>query len=344
MSKEVCAKCLDRLPRDGDYINCRAGCKKNYHIQCSTLSEQTFRRMSEPKRDAWMCLVCREEKKKDKQVSVSRKDTGKTGEDKRKTNITAAGNGDEEDEEEEEVQVQNKLDSEEKHCEDKNVNVSNQLLNDMNNKLAQALKDIAELTKSVNFMNAKYDDLLVEVKELRVVKSKFEGVVSKVAELQDRVNEIEQYSRNRNIEIKGIEERPNENLKNVICKVANKMGVETITENDIDIVHRVSNRNNREPRDIVVQFKDTDRKETLMSQRKERVKSNEVTNGRLDNVIYINEHLTPYNKMILWETKKRCREVKYKYVWPKNGKIYVRKDDKDRAYRIRNEEDIKKIV
>lgn len=214
----------------------------------------------------------------------------------------------------------------------------------MNNKLAQALKDIAELTKSVNFMNAKYDDLLVEVKELRVVKSKFEGVVSKVAELQDRVNEIEQYSRNRNIEIKGIEERPNENLKNVICKVANKMGVETITENDIDIVHRVSNRNNREPKDIVVQFKDRDRKETLMSQRKERVKSNEVTNGRLDNVIYINEHLTPYNKMILWETKKRCREVKYKYVWPKNGKIYVRKDDKDRVYRIRNEEDIKKIV
>lgn len=201
-----------------------------------------------------------------------------------------------------------------------------------------------ELKKSVQFMSNQYDKLLEEVVVLKCIKANHEVMTTKIVSLENRVNELEQYSRCKNIEIKGVEECPDENLKQLVVKIANKLGATEIIEKNIDIVHRVGNMNNRSPKDIIVQFKDRESRNRVISNKKVRIVSNEVTGGKNVNPIYLNEHLTPFNKQLFWEAKLKSKECDYRYVWVKDGKIFVRKNEKDRACRIRNEEDLKKIV
>lgn len=280
--------------------------------------------MPAERRKNWRCCDCRE-----KEIQHNIKTTPISG--KESKNVK-------EDEDE------RKKDSSGTMQENVEVSVNNGLMIEMNRKLGLALSEIAELTKSVKYMSEKYDELFDEVKNLRVVKEKYDVLNDKVYDLENRINEFEQYSRNKNLEIKGVEEMPNENLKCTIAKIANKIGATSVSELDIDVVHRINNRNNTEPRDIIVQFKDRESRNKIMDRRREKVTSREVTNGKSEKFIYVNEHLTAYNKKLLWETKSRCREIQFKFIWTKDGKIFARKDEKERAYRIRSEDDIKKLI
>lgn len=156
------------------------------------------------------------------------------------------------------------------------------------------------------------------------------------------MNEIEQYSRNKNVEIKGVEEVGKENLKEIVVSIADKLGVNMSVE-EIDVIHRVNNRNNREPRDIIVQFKRREIRDSLLQVKKVKINNIDITKGKLDKLVYINEHLTPYNKMLFWEARKKSNDKGFRFVWIKNGKIFVRKHETEKAHRIQNEDDLKKI-
>lgn len=54
----VCARCREDLPQDGDFITCFGYCKSDFHYNCSTLKESTWRRMTADKKDAWRCTSC----------------------------------------------------------------------------------------------------------------------------------------------------------------------------------------------------------------------------------------------------------------------------------------------
>lgn len=43
--------------------------------------------------------------------------------------------------------------------------------------------------------------------------------------------------------------------------------------------------------------------------------------------IFINESLSPSRRRLFLKTKLFSKEMKYKYVWIRNGEIYMRKDD-----------------
>ncbi|CAG9790218.1 unnamed protein product [Diatraea saccharalis] len=60
--------------------------------------------------------------------------------------------------------------------------------------------------------------------------------------------------------------------------------------------------------------------------------------------IFINEHLTSYNKQLLKNAKEVCKNKQYIFTWTKNGRVYVRKGDTSPALWIAIEEDLKKIV
>lgn len=54
-----CGQCEEELPIDGQYIQCKAGCKNNYHFDCTTLSRETYNTRSKADRNAWRCHQCR---------------------------------------------------------------------------------------------------------------------------------------------------------------------------------------------------------------------------------------------------------------------------------------------
>ncbi len=59
--------------------------------------------------------------------------------------------------------------------------------------------------------------------------------------------------------------------------------------------------------------------------------------------IFINESLTNRLKNLLRLTKLKKRELEYKYVWSRNGKIYLRKDDNANAVLINFATDLDKL-
>ncbi|CAK1599171.1 unnamed protein product [Parnassius mnemosyne] len=59
--------------------------------------------------------------------------------------------------------------------------------------------------------------------------------------------------------------------------------------------------------------------------------------------IMLRRALTKSNKTILWNAKKHLGS-EYKYIWFKNGKIFARKEDKDKTITIRCIDDIQRLT
>ncbi|KAH9379017.1 hypothetical protein HPB48_001723 [Haemaphysalis longicornis] len=106
-------------------------------------------------------------------------------------------------------------------------------------------------------MNKVFEEMCAENKQLKVANSKLEEKCDALAcqvKLQEaRLVEGEQYSRNRNIEIKGLPDTPKECLEEVIAKISNKVGVPVVPA-DLESVHRVPVGNQPGNKNIVVQF------------------------------------------------------------------------------------------
>ena len=59
--------------------------------------------------------------------------------------------------------------------------------------------------------------------------------------------------------------------------------------------------------------------------------------------IFVNEHLTPTKKYWFSIAKQKKLELKYKYLWTRNGKILIRKDDDTEVIIIDSEEVINNL-
>ena len=59
--------------------------------------------------------------------------------------------------------------------------------------------------------------------------------------------------------------------------------------------------------------------------------------------IYINDHLSPFNRGIFASASEAKRTLNFKYLWVKNGQIYMRKDERSPLIRISKEDDIKAL-
>lgn len=58
----------------------------------------------------------------------------------------------------------------------------------------------------------------------------------------------------------------------------------------------------------------------------------------------INDALTAYYKDQLWKARERGKDKGYKFIWTKNSKILVKKDENPRVLKIDIEKDLNKIV
>lgn len=62
------------------------------------------------------------------------------------------------------------------------------------------------------------------------------------------------------------------------------------------------------------------------------------------NNIFINDTLTAYMRSLLTETRKMKLQHQYKYLWVRNSSIYIRKNEGDKAIKIKNFDDLDKII
>ena len=93
---------------------------------------------------------------------------------------------------------------------------------------------------------------LDELKKKDVDTTELKHTMQKV---QQNQNEMDQYNRNKNIEIYGVEMEKNEDIVDTIYRLADGLHINTFHESQIERAHRLPTRNKSKPETIIIQFK-----------------------------------------------------------------------------------------
>ncbi|CAG9138790.1 unnamed protein product [Plutella xylostella] len=169
--------------------------------------------------------------------------------------------------------------------------------------------------------------------------------------MSTRLAILEKISRDSNVEIQEVPESKSENLLAILqslCKVIDTPLVET----DVRAYRRVAKINpaSNRPRNIVVTLASPRHRDTLISAvlRYNKLHANDKLNSTSIGIagearrIYVSEHLSADTKQLHAAARKTAKELNYKYVWVRFGRIYLRKDHSD-AILVKNIETLAKL-
>lgn len=210
-------------------------------------------------------------------------------------------------------------------------------------KLEQNGKTIDVIEKSLDHLSSQYDELLKKtenqsrtIEELSKKTNRLEALVverdEEIQSLKLAVDNAEQYSRRNNIEIHGVEQVANENLTHIIESIAVKLDLPPPKDQSVEAVHRLHSKEGKTA-PILVRFSERNTRDMWIKKR--------VT--LRSEGIYINENLTKLLKSLFWSTRTRAKEKQYKFVWVRNGKIFVRQKEGASVIRVESEKDLSKI-
>ncbi|KAI4462955.1 l1 transposable element-related [Holotrichia oblita] len=216
----------------------------------------------------------------------------------------------------------------------------------------------SDFLESLSFYGGKIDDFSVQLNSFKTVfetvnslKQELSEVKAECQLLRQEVENLNQYTRINNVEICGVPEVKNENLVAIVKKIGEVCNV-GLADGDIDACHRVfrypaaSSSQPTAPKNIIVKFVNRTRKHDLLAA----VRKNKLPglNASLlgfnnENKIFVNDHLSPYNKILLRKCKQFCKTAQYKYCWVADCKIFIKKSDTARAIRVLDENILGKL-
>ena len=211
-----------------------------------------------------------------------------------------------------------------------------------------------DIEKSQQFLSDRYEELMIKVNENGEIMSQMsktiESLVGKVKERDDvimnltsRLNQLEQYGRNCNLELGEVMEVERENLEDVVVAVARKMDI-NLTPAEIETVHRLPAKKDR-IRSIIVQLNSRKKRdEFILKRNKVRITNDDLLRNGNKSKVYVNENLTPFYKNLLWKAKNVQKEKGYEFAWFRFGKVLMRKDERSPVIKINQESDLNKLV
>uniref|UniRef100_A0A8D9ATW8 PHD-type domain-containing protein n=1 Tax=Cacopsylla melanoneura TaxID=428564 RepID=A0A8D9ATW8_9HEMI len=337
-----CSDCNGKLPKNGNYVHCNA-CEGDYHYNCTTLSERSYKTMSGPKKMAWKCHECRKYKSSQESTmrmrsSTPRKKSESEEYSENESFTTVIETGD-----------RMSRGNDEKVSDKSMEKLFDQFESKLWKKMSKKLTDIEEF---MSFASGKIDDFTKYMKEIqkKLVAMEVEQekmrqenmeLKSKFKSLEVGVNENAQMFNRNKMEISNIPTTVT-NVNEVVAKVLEKVNGEKIEEKCYDIeVRKYENQVN-----AIVQFESVVQRDKIVKKKRaERtIKLGDVMNTTDDNHnIYINESLTPYYAKLYAEAKKLKREKNYAFIWIRDGKILLKKTEQSRPMRLMAMEDLGKM-
>lgn len=321
----LCGKCSEKVV-DGDGPVCAGECKSFFHYACSGISETNYRKLPISRRKTWKCVECTTD------VRTRTPSTNSCRDDMEERRSGQCGDT---------------------GADIKDIKHTLTSMNIKLNELSELRKEVEEIRKFANFIDEKYENMKSSLEETlnmnrilqrEVAELKRENLEKdrQMQELFVKVTDLDQYSRNRNLEIIGVEERPGENCLEVVKSIAEECGV-SMEPGQIDVAHRVPSKNVNMPRPIIVQFVSRNKRDELLVKKKLVTVNNSVNGMAAGKRILINEHLSPYYRNLLSTTKKLAREKNFKYVWFKRNTVFVRKTENGLVKKVFSESDLSKV-
>ncbi|KAI5634615.1 hypothetical protein NE865_12678 [Phthorimaea operculella] len=207
----------------------------------------------------------------------------------------------------------------------------------------QAVRDdIGKINTSVSELSKKVKILEDKVKVAEGTQEAVLKLEARVVQLEEDLNEKNQWARLNNVEIKGVPLKDRENLFDIVSKIGSKV-MFPISKQSINFLARIPSKDDKS-KPIIVSFVNRYAKEDFVAAARSTRKIYPADIGlEGNNQIFVNDHLTIRNKLLLNEAKKLKLQYNYQYAWVKNSKIFVRKDDHSKIIAIKNAEDLTKI-
>lgn len=327
---KVCNKCQDALASD-DLLMCFV-CKKNYHYLCLGLNYNSFKKMRKDAKQLYKCPECKF------QIEEGNE------------NIKKKDNEPKEDETKDILQQDfyNKLNLDLKKWKEEIQQNLGDLIRESQEMFRKEIKsireDIIENQRQIQANASRIQDNTEQVSCLHQEISSLttqRGLLDKdLKSLKCELNQLQQHTRKCNIEVNGLQELPNENPEKIAKSLA-----KLLNQNCDEIVelHRVPTRT-KLVRPIIIKLANSFSKANWVTQAKKlNISNHQVLGNNSDAKVYVNEHLSHYNKQLLFQAKKLKENQGYSFVWVKNGSIFVRKDATANAIKIISHDDLMKL-
>lgn len=184
----------------------------------------------------------------------------------------------------------------------------------------------------------------------RAVAAGTDVLEAAIADLQGQLNDRDQELLANDVQISNILEESNENLLHIVTSLGIKLGVSLDERDVVTAVRMGAKRESGLPRPIVVRLARRATRDQLLSAARVRrspttadLSSNGVPAPPPPRSFYVNERLTRLNRQLFGKARERARQLKWKYVWTKEGRVYVRRAEGAEGHRIRSEADIDRI-
>ena len=224
-----------------------------------------------------------------------------------------------------------------------------------NSKLTE---EVAELRHEISKSNSAVTKLQKELKdqntyvasleiELNRVKNTVKEQKENIEELQVSFEELEQYSRKNSVEIHGIPEDIDAQTDEIVCKVAEAVGVE-MTAEKIEISHRLYRKQGIKP--IIVKFANHNDKTKLYKARTQlknvtlsSIFPSSLSSGQRNHRIFINENLTNYRREMMSLALQKKKDGKIISFWSLDGKVFIKTAPSGRPRKMLSIEDVKQL-
>lgn len=181
-----------------------------------------------------------------------------------------------------------------------------------------------------------------------------------IKQLRVELNDREQISLLNDVEITNVPECDGESVGHIVLAVATKLGLQ-LDERDVVSAHRVGPRRPpaaapsaaadiapiaSRPRPIVLRLARRSVRDQLVNNARVRRGTTTADIGlppHAPKTIYVNERLTKENRSIFAKARENARSKNWRFVWTKEGRVYVRKEHKEKAHWLRTEEDVQQV-
>lgn len=204
-----------------------------------------------------------------------------------------------------------------------------------------------QLEEAVNEFRQKISEMEQRIVVMETIKEQVNQFRDRLDKLEEEYDTKDQWSRLNNAEIKGLPQVNNENLFEIIARIGAIINY-PITKTQINFVTRVPARDKDRAKPIIVSFLSRYVKEDFVAAARYVLKTSPITASQFglsgNQRIFINDHLTMKNKILLSKVKKMASETGFQYVWVKHAKIHARKMDTSPVLFVKSEKDLTKIV
>lgn len=217
------------------------------------------------------------------------------------------------------------------------INVSN--INDMIAKLNKDVTTLLPLESKMDKVlelilnqNEKIDHL---ERQLTSQMNENKNLKQELGNARNEIDDLQQRSRLNNIIINGISESKNEDVYKIVFDLGRKLNIEDPSSH-IQIAHRVRTTMTSKPKPIVVRLLNTKTRDIWTKAYREK--------KMWEQKVYVNEHLTRKNQGLLKKAKEFKDENDFNFVWVRDCKVFIRKNENSRVFVIRSDADFERIL